>query len=110
VKWRAHVVTARSQSILQCPQVVGGRHVVQPCACHELPDVTAVQPVVALSKVRSAEEGGTAPLSFPFVRFSRIHIMSSQDTPGRPKSSASRQQTQPHQRAQSGSPELCLVR
>src|SRR6188474_2733705 len=41
-------------------QVVGGRHVVQPCACHELPDVTAVQPVVALSKVRSAEEGGTA--------------------------------------------------
>src|SRR6185295_16760710 len=41
-------------------QVVGGRHVVQPCACHELPDVTAAQPVVALSKVRSAEEGGTA--------------------------------------------------
>jgi hypothetical protein len=77
-----------------------------PCACHELPAVTAVQPVVALSKVRSAEEGGTAPLSFPFVRFTRIHIMSSQDTPGRPKSSASRQQTQPHQRAQSGSPEL----
>jgi hypothetical protein len=32
--------------------------------------------------------------------------MSSQDTPGRPKSSASRQQTQPDQRAQSGSPEL----
>jgi hypothetical protein len=32
--------------------------------------------------------------------------MSSQDTPGRPKSSASRQQTQPDQRTQSGSPEL----
>ena len=32
--------------------------------------------------------------------------MSSQDTPGRPKSSASRQQTQPDQRVQSGSPEL----
>ena len=32
--------------------------------------------------------------------------MSSQDTPGRPKSSASRQQTQPNQGAQSGSPEL----
>jgi hypothetical protein len=32
--------------------------------------------------------------------------MSSQDTPGRPKSSASRQQTQPNQGAQSGSPDL----
>jgi hypothetical protein len=32
--------------------------------------------------------------------------MSSQDTPGRPKSSASRQQTQPNQGTQSGSPEL----
>jgi hypothetical protein len=32
--------------------------------------------------------------------------MSSQDTPGRPKSSASRQQTQPNQGVQSGSPEL----
>jgi hypothetical protein len=32
--------------------------------------------------------------------------MSSQDTPGRPKSSASRQQTQPNQQTQSGSPEL----
>jgi hypothetical protein len=32
--------------------------------------------------------------------------MSSQDTPGRPKSSASRQQTQPDQGTQSGSPEL----
>jgi hypothetical protein len=51
-------------------------------------------------------KSGTAPVSLPFFRFTRIHIMSSQDTPGRPKSSASRQQTQPHQRAQSGSPEL----
>lgn len=29
-----------------------------------------------------------------------------QDTPGRPKSSSSRQQTQPHQGTQSGSPAL----
>jgi hypothetical protein len=32
--------------------------------------------------------------------------MSSQDTPGRPKPSASRQQSQPDQGTQSGSPEL----
>ena len=32
--------------------------------------------------------------------------MSSQDTPGRPKPSASRQQTQPNQGVQSGSPKL----
>ena len=33
-------------------------------------------------------------------------MLSSQDTPGRPKSSASRQQTQRNQGTQSGSPEL----
>jgi hypothetical protein len=49
---------------------------------------------------------GTAPVSLRFSLFTRIHIMSSQDTPGRPKSSASRQQTQPNQGAQSGSPEV----
>ena len=32
--------------------------------------------------------------------------MSPQDTPGRPKSSASRQQTQPNQGTQSGTPEI----
>jgi hypothetical protein len=33
-------------------------------------------------------------------------VMPTQDTPGRPKSSSSRQQTQPDQGIQSGSPEL----
>jgi hypothetical protein len=48
---------------------------------------------------------GTPGQQRPFYVFPET-LMPTQDTPGRPKSSSSRQQTQPEQGIQSGSPEL----